>query len=90
MMPNSLTNSPPTAMPGTAPVATSIDPSVTAPLLRRIRAEFLEMPGLHLTLRQAARLWHLDLTTCAAALRVLVDDGFLRHGRHGAFQRAKG
>ena len=31
--------------------------SVTPGLLLRIRGEFLEMPGMRLTLRQAMRLW---------------------------------
>jgi hypothetical protein len=29
-------------------------------LVERVRAEFIEMPGLHLTLPQAARLWGLE------------------------------
>jgi hypothetical protein len=56
-------------------------------LLLRIRGEFLEMPGLRLTLRQAMRLWHLDAATCEAALRVLVEHQFLAHGAHGTFRR---
>ena len=42
-------------------------------LRRRIRAEFAEMPGLCLTVQQAARLWNLDLATCERVLRELVD-----------------
>jgi hypothetical protein len=56
-------------------------------LLLRIRGEFLEMPGLRLTLRQAMRLWHLDAETCEAALRLLVEHRFLVHGAHGTFRR---
>ena len=56
-------------------------------LLHRIRGEFLEMPGLHLTLPQAARLWHLDVETTDRALRTLIADGFLRQTR-GSFSRA--
>ena len=48
------------------------------------------MPGLHLTLRQAMRLWVLDALTCDVALRILVEDGFLCRTRRGAFQRAEG
>jgi hypothetical protein len=29
-------------------------------LVRRIRAEFLEMPGLRLTLAEATRFWGID------------------------------
>lgn len=57
-------------------------------LLHRIRGEFLEMPGLHLTLPQAARLWHLDADTCDRALRALIADGFLRQTARGSFQLA--
>ena len=53
-------------------------------LLNRIRAEFLEMPGLRLTLQQAQRLCGGDRAACEDALRALVDDHFLaiRHGRY--------
>ena len=59
-------------------------------LLHRIRGEFLEMPGLHLTLSQAARLWHLDPNTCQIALRALIDAGFLRQTSRGTFRRVDG
>jgi DNA-binding GntR family transcriptional regulator len=55
------------------------------PLLVRIRGEFREMPGLRLTLAQARRLWHLDLTTCQAALNALINEGYLRRTPDGAF-----
>jgi hypothetical protein len=38
----------------------------------RIRAEFEEMPGLKLTLRQASRLFNVDLDRCERALTQLV------------------
>jgi hypothetical protein len=47
-------------------------------LLRVIRAEYLEMPGLQLTIRQAQRLWGLDAPTCAAMFDALVTARFLR------------
>jgi hypothetical protein len=62
---------------------------VTPALLAQIRGEFLEMPGLHLTLRQAGRLWNLDPVTCDVALRILVDEHFLGHTRLGGFRRAE-
>ena len=46
-------------------------------LLRRIRDEFVEMPGMSLTERQAARLWHVDPAEAGNLLRVLVDTRFL-------------
>jgi hypothetical protein len=58
-------------------------------MLYRIRGEFLEMPGLHLTLEQAARLWHIDAATCTVALGRLVGDRFLVRTRTGAYKRAE-
>jgi hypothetical protein len=46
--------------------------------LRLVRAEYLEIPGLHLTRRQVQRLWGLDDTTCDALLQTLVETRFLR------------
>jgi hypothetical protein len=54
-------------------------------LLHRVRGEFLEMPGLHLTPAQAARLWSLDQMTSDRILGELVDTGFLLRGRKGAY-----
>ena len=56
-------------------------------LLCRIRGEFLEMPGLRLTIEQAARLWQMDAATCTQALMRLVADRFLTRTRHGAYVR---
>jgi len=56
-------------------------------LMARIRAEFLEMPGLHLTLAQARRLWHVDESVCRAALDELVHAKFLTRHANGAFTR---
>jgi hypothetical protein len=55
--------------------------------LQRIRAEFLEMPGLRLTVEQAQRLWHIDGPTCAALLQHLVDVKFLGCSRDGRYGR---
>jgi len=57
-------------------------------LLARIRSEFVEMPGLHLTLPQAQRLWGLDERTCREILNALVDMRFLARRRNGSFVRA--
>ena len=46
-------------------------------LLARIRAEYFEMPGLRLTVPQAARLWNVDRETCLPLLASLVEAGFL-------------
>jgi hypothetical protein len=57
-------------------------------LLRRVQAEFLEMPGLRLTRAQARRLWALDDTLCEAVLSALVDARFLVESRNASFIRA--
>jgi hypothetical protein len=43
----------------------------------RIRNEYVEMPGLVLTLPQAARLWGLSESRSALLLSMLVETGFL-------------
>lgn len=45
-------------------VSCTIDES----LLRRVRSEFREIPGLMLTTAQAQRLWGLDGPTCDAVV----------------------
>ena len=57
-------------------------------VLRRVRAEFLEMPGLRLTRAQARRLWALDAALCDAVLSALVDARFLVESRNASFVRA--
>lgn len=42
-------------------------------IVDRIRAEYLEMPGLTLKAEQVARLCGVDRTLCTAALQALVD-----------------
>ena len=56
--------------------------------IARIRAEYLESPGLRLTSAQARRLWGLDPPTCEALLRTLVDAKFLRRTREDTYVRA--
>lgn len=47
-------------------------------LTDRIRGEFLEMPGLQLSVAQAARLWGLDAAACRQVIDALVDAAVLR------------
>ena len=54
-------------------------------LLRVVQAEYLEIPGLHLTKPQAQRLWGLDPFTCDALLDALVAAQFLRCTHRGAY-----
>ena len=58
-----------------------------ASLALRIRREYEEMPGMHLTLQQACRLWGLGPDLCTALLNALVREGFLVQTRRGAFVR---
>jgi hypothetical protein len=58
-------------------------------VLRRVRGEYIEMPGLRLTTAQAQRLWGLDRASCDALLGALVDAKFLSRTRDGAFVRSE-
>jgi hypothetical protein len=58
-----------------------------ADAMARVRAEYLEMPGLQLTEAQAARLWHFDRAFSDAVLSALVDTRFLVKTRTSAFAR---
>jgi len=53
----------------------------------RIRGEYLEMPGLRLSLDQATRLWALDRIACGAVLDALVGANFLQRDRDGRYMR---
>lgn len=54
-------------------------------LIGRIRGEFIEMPGLKLSLQQACRLWNLSASACGEALDELRAEGFLYQTPSGAF-----
>lgn len=56
-------------------------------LVRRVRSEYLEMPGLCLTFAQACRLWALDSLTCRRVLQDLVAEGFVGVSDHGVYAR---
>jgi hypothetical protein len=47
-------------------------------LINRVRADFVEMPGLELTLPQAVRLWNVAAEDCRVVLDALADSGFLK------------
>lgn len=53
----------------------------------RIEAEFGEMPGLTLTLPQAARMWGLARPELDRLFSALIDDGFLIRDPRGAYRR---
>ena len=60
---------------------------VSEQLVKRVKSEFIEMPGLRLTLEQGSRLWGLERDECDALLHSLVHRKFLtvtgaaKHGR---------
>ncbi len=56
--------------------------------LERIRGEFLEMPGLRLTVAQAQRLCGIDRVVCQGVLDALVDANFLCIRADGTYTRA--
>ena len=56
-------------------------------LVQRVRAEFIEQPGLRLTEPQAMRLWRLDHDTTGQVLGALVDETFLRRAPDGRYGR---
>lgn len=73
------------------PHITSAGPAVPlALLLNRVRGEFLEMPGMRITLDQAMRLWWMDRDTCTTVLGYLTTTRFLDRDRDGKFMMAHG
>jgi len=58
-------------------------------LCTRIVGEYLEMPGLSVTLPQACRLWSIDPPRCRQLLETLTASGFLRKSGDG-YLRADG
>ena len=56
-------------------------------LLMRIRAEYLEMPGLRLTFEQLQRLCGIERGLCRTAIDALVDEKFLSLRPDGAYAR---
>jgi hypothetical protein len=58
-----------------------------AQLLRRIKAEYIEMPGLRLTVAQAGRLWGLDAPACHDLLERLITERFLQLRPDGTYAR---
>lgn len=59
-------------------------------LVRRVRGEYLEMPGVRLTGPQARCLFGLDAETWEAVLTQLLNERFLVLARGGTFAIAEG
>ena len=78
------------------PALSTIEPRPTLPpdasatfttLVERIRAEYIEQPGLRLTEAQASRLWRLDEGTARHALHALTGALFLHCSEDGRYAR---
>ena len=57
-------------------------------ILKRIHGEYIEMPGLRLTMAQAQRLCDVEPTLCQRVLGTLVETGFLCVDKNGTYARA--
>jgi hypothetical protein len=57
-------------------------------IARRVRVEYDEMPGLVLTIPQAARLWRLEKSVVEHVMASLVDAEYLRQSPRGFVRRS--
>jgi hypothetical protein len=58
-------------------------------LVERVRGEFNEMPGLQLTIPQAARLLGIEPEACRRVIDTLVDSSFLKRTPTGTVVRSE-
>ena len=70
-----------------AAVQASPPDAIASSVMQRIRGEYSEMPGLTLTVRQAARLWGLAVPQSQQLLAELVESRFLVADASGAYRR---
>ncbi len=56
--------------------------------VRLVKCEFAEMPGLHLSKRQAQRLWNLDAQSADAIFGALEASHFLKRMPNDTYIRA--
>ena len=54
---------------------------------QRLLREYLDLPGLSLSLAQTARLLRVDASTCQLVLNHLVDAQYLAYGESGMYMR---
>jgi hypothetical protein len=59
----------------------------THDIIQRVRAEYIEMPGLQLTAEQLQRLCGIERTVCALVLQSLLDERFLWRKSDGQYAR---
>src|SRR5262245_45394649 len=55
--------------------------------VERLRGEFLEMPGLRLSVIQVQRLCGVERSLCKAVLNALVEEKFLQQRADGTYAR---
>ena len=55
--------------------------------IERIRAEYVEMPGMRLTAEQVQRLCGVERSVCRAVMEALVEAGFLTMRADGTYAR---
>jgi hypothetical protein len=65
----------------------TMNKAVAPQIIQRIRAEYLEMPGLSLSAAQVQRLCGVDSALCESVLEALVESGFLARRSDGAYGR---
>jgi hypothetical protein len=64
-----------------------MDTPLDQQIVNRVRAEYLEMPGMKLTVEQVQRLCGIDASVCRIVLDFLVDARFLRVDHKGTYVR---
>lgn len=64
------------------------DAAIDRRFLQRLRAEYLEMPGLRLRATQVQRLCGIESNICNLLLEALVNERFLRINADGTYARA--
>jgi hypothetical protein len=63
-----------------------IPPVTNVQLWQQVCGEYLDMPGLRLSVRQGCRLWNADARSMKGVLDELVGEGFLRRaGEHDEY-----
>jgi two-component system OmpR family response regulator len=61
----------------------------TLSLTERVKVNYLDLPGLSLTVRQAQRMWGFDEEICERVLEGLSKEGFLIRDDDGQYRRRK-
>jgi len=69
------------------PVSLDSSEPIRSGLVQRIQAEYMEMPGLKLTLPQAVRLFGVNTHESQRVLSELIACGYLRRDQNGAYRR---